>query len=128
MSRLILCNATLTMAGISTLVASFSGSHILSHISYASFFGFFSGGYIGLTSIITVDLVGIATAIGTPVVGAICNVFESHNNPFLWSYFIFGVFVVLSGCILFAIPALIRRQKAQQNITKHQADINVLSH
>ncbi|CAF1346783.1 unnamed protein product [Adineta steineri] len=144
MSRLILCNATLTMAGISTLVASFSGSHILSHISYASFFGFFSGGYIGLTSIITVDLVGlnklsngmgiillfqgIATAIGTPVVGAICNVFESHNNPFLWSYFIFGVFVVLSGCILFAIPALIRRQNAQQNITKHQADMNVLSH
>ncbi|CAF1258789.1 unnamed protein product [Adineta steineri] len=56
MNRLILYNATLIIAGISTIVASFSGSHILSHISYASFFGFFSGVYIHLTSIITVDL------------------------------------------------------------------------
>ncbi len=67
------------------MVAPYSGSHVLPHIIYASFFGFFSGGYIGLTSIITVDLVGInklangmgiillfqgiATTIGTPVAG-----------------------------------------------------------
>lgn len=52
---------------------------------YGSLFGFFSGGYVGLTSIITVDLVGIeklsngmgiillfqgiATVIGTPTAG-----------------------------------------------------------
>ncbi|CAF4099066.1 unnamed protein product [Adineta steineri] len=144
MNRLILYNATLIIAGISTIVAPLSGSNILYHISYASFFGFFSGGYIGLTSIITVDLVGlnklsngmgiillfqgIATAIGTPVAGALRDIFETRPNPFLWSYFIFGGFVVLSGGILFAIPTLIRRQKAQQNTTKHQADINILSH
>ena len=52
---------------------------------YASFFGFFSGGYVGLTSIIVVDLVGVkklsdafgvlllfqgvAVALGTPIAG-----------------------------------------------------------
>ena len=52
---------------------------------YAAFFGFFSGGYVGLTSIIIVDLVGVdklsdafgvlllfqgvAVAIGTPIAG-----------------------------------------------------------
>ncbi|CAF3706717.1 unnamed protein product [Rotaria sp. Silwood1] len=84
-NRLILYNSTLIIAGLSTIIAPYSGSHILPHLIYASFFGFFSGGYVGLTSIITVDLVGIdklsngmgiillfqgiATAIGTPAAG-----------------------------------------------------------
>lgn len=149
------------MAGIATIAAPFSGSHIFPHIAYASVFGFFSGGYIGLTSVITVDLVGlfrlsngmgiillfqgIATAIGTPVagrssvslrlpthilssLGAMRDAFESHSNPFLWSYFLFGSFVVISGAILFAIPALVRRQKAQNSIVDRQTNTTVLSH
>ena len=84
-NRLALYNSTLIIAGIATMVAPFSGSHISPHIVYASFFGFFCGGYVGLTSIITVDLVGldklsngmgiillfqgIATALGTPIAG-----------------------------------------------------------
>jgi hypothetical protein len=47
------------------------------------------------------------------------DAFETHANPFLWSYCVFGGFVVLSGAILFAISALIRRQKDQQNLTEH---------
>ncbi|CAF5119687.1 unnamed protein product, partial [Rotaria sp. Silwood1] len=60
------------------------GSSVLPHIGYASTFGFFSGGYVALTAIVLVDLVGInklsdafgvlllfvgiATAVGTPIV------------------------------------------------------------
>ena len=78
-------NSTLIIAGLATILAPYSGSHILPHIIYGSVFGFFSGGYVGLTSIITVDLVGlyklsngmgiillfqgVATALGTPIAG-----------------------------------------------------------
>jgi hypothetical protein len=67
------------------MVAPFCTSFIGTHLVYGSLFGFFSGGYVGLTSIIIVDLVGIdrlshafgvlllfqgvAVAIGTPIVG-----------------------------------------------------------
>ncbi|CAF0779238.1 unnamed protein product [Adineta ricciae] len=142
-NRLILYNITLIIAGIATILAPYSGSHILPHILYASLFGFFSGGYIGLTSVITVDLVGlyklsngmgiillfqgIATAIGTPVAGAMRDAFESHSNPFLWSYLVFGGFVVISGVILFAIPALNRRQKDLQTIANHQSNMLIVT-
>ncbi len=67
------------------MVAPLCNEMVLTHMTYAVFFGFFSGGYVGLTSIITVDLVGVdklndafgvlllfqgvAVAIGTPIVG-----------------------------------------------------------
>ncbi|CAF4463518.1 unnamed protein product, partial [Rotaria sp. Silwood2] len=104
------------------------------------------GNYINnrLTSIITVDLVGIdklsngmgiillfqgiATAIGTPAAGAMRDAFEKHARPFLWPYFMFGSFVVLSGIILFTIPILIRIDKNRQNLLKLPSDTNVLSH
>ncbi len=65
--------------------APFCTNLVFTHLVYASLFGFFSGGYVGLTSIIIVDLVGVdklsdafgvlllfqgvAVAIGTPIVG-----------------------------------------------------------
>ncbi|CAF1280872.1 unnamed protein product, partial [Didymodactylos carnosus] len=52
---------------------------------------------------------GIAVAIGTPIVGAMRDVFEKYLRPFLWPFFIFGSFIVLSGIILFAIPLSKRR-------------------
>lgn len=67
------------------MLAPLCGSNVIHHIAYASVFGFFSGGYVGLTSIIITDLVGInnmssalgvvllfqgvAVAIGTPMTG-----------------------------------------------------------
>ena len=67
------------------MVAPLCGSSVITHIGYASMFGFFSGGYVALTSIVLVDIVGIdklsdafgvlllfigiATAIGTPIAG-----------------------------------------------------------
>jgi predicted MFS family arabinose efflux permease len=67
------------------MVAPFCNQIVYTHMVYAAFFGFFSGGYVGLTSIVTVDLVGVdklsdafgvlllfqgvAVAIGTPIAG-----------------------------------------------------------
>ncbi|CAF1550857.1 unnamed protein product, partial [Rotaria sordida] len=84
-NRLTLYNTTLTIAGIATMFAPFCNSFVQTHMIYAGVFGFFSGGYVGLGSIIIVDLVGvdklsdafgvllliqsIPIAIGTPIVG-----------------------------------------------------------
>ncbi|CAF0873305.1 unnamed protein product [Rotaria sordida] len=85
MNRLLLFILTLIISGVATMIAPLCGSSIIPHIGYASFFGFFSGGYVALTAIVLVDIVGInklsdafgvlllfigvATAIGTPTVG-----------------------------------------------------------
>jgi hypothetical protein len=84
-NRLVLYNTTLIIAGAATMAAPYCNEFVVTHMIYAAFFGFFSGGYVGLTSIITVDLVGVdklsdafgvlllfqgvAVAIGTPIVG-----------------------------------------------------------
>ena len=73
------------VSGVATGVAPLCGSSVIPHIGYASTFGFFSGGYVTLTAIVLVDIVGVeklsdafgvlllfigvATAIGTPIVG-----------------------------------------------------------
>ncbi|CAF0791728.1 unnamed protein product [Rotaria sordida] len=143
-NRLTLYNSTLIIAGVAAIFAPYSGSHILPHLIYATFFGFFTGGYVGLTSIITVDLVGIdklsngmgiillfqgvATAIGTPAAGAMRDAFEAHARPFLWPYFLFGSLVALSGAILFALPILRRRDQNQQAFYEPPLNTNDLSH
>ncbi len=82
---MVLYNTTLIIAGIATMAAPFCNSNVFTHMTYAGLFGFFSGGYVGLTSIIIVDLVGvdklsdafgtlllfqgIAVALGTPICG-----------------------------------------------------------
>lgn len=67
------------------MAAPFCNELVGTHMGYAGLFGFFSGGYVGLTSILVVDLVGVdklsdafgtlllfqgvAVAIGTPICG-----------------------------------------------------------
>ncbi|CAF2926047.1 unnamed protein product [Rotaria sp. Silwood2] len=101
-------------------------------LGYASTFGFFSGGYVTLTAIVLVDIVGInklsdafgvlllfvgiATAIGTPIVGGMRDAFAHFARPFLWPYFIFGGFTILSGAILFAIPLLQRKKSSDEQV------------
>ncbi|CAF4033332.1 unnamed protein product [Rotaria magnacalcarata] len=142
-NRLTLYNTTLIIAGISTMFAPFCNSSVATHMIYASLFGFFSGGYVGLTSIIIVDLVGvdklsdafgvlllfqgIAVAIGTPVVGSMRDAFSEFDRPYLWPYLIFGGSILLSGLILFAIPILKRQKERQQKLSKHQLQMGVLS-
>ncbi|CAF1578289.1 unnamed protein product [Adineta steineri] len=143
-NRLYLYNIALVIAGASVLFAPFCNDHIGTHIAYAAFFGFFSGGYVGLTSIIVVDLVGVdklssafgvilliqgvAVALGTPIVGEMRDKLEGTARPYLWPYLIFGGFILISGVILFGIPALQRRKERQQQPTQHQLDMGVLSY
>jgi hypothetical protein len=54
--------------------------------------------------------------------------FSKHARPFLWPYFTFGSFIVLSGIILFSIPALKRRQQRRQKPTNTQLDMGVVSY
>ncbi|CAF1212296.1 unnamed protein product [Rotaria sordida] len=142
-NRLTLYNTTLIIAGIATMFAPFCNYHVQTHITYAGLFGFFSGGYVGLTSIIIVDLVGVdklsdafgvlllfqgvAVAIGTPIVGTMRDAFSGFDRPYLWPYLIFGGSILLSGLILFAIPVLKRRKERRQKPTQHQLQMGVLS-
>ncbi|CAF3517299.1 unnamed protein product [Rotaria sp. Silwood1] len=142
-NRLTLYNTTLIIAGIATMFAPFCNSLVHTHMTYAGLFGFFSGGYVGLTSIIIVDLVGVdklsdafgvlllfqgvAVAIGTPIVGTMRDAFSSFDRPYLWPYLIFGGSILLSGLILFAIPVLKRRKERHQQPTKHELQMGVLS-
>ncbi|CAF0817327.1 unnamed protein product [Rotaria sordida] len=137
MNRLLLFILTLIISGVATMIAPLCGSSIIPHIGYASFFGFFSGGYVALTAIVLVDIVGInklsdafgvlllfigvATAIGTPTVGAMRDAFSHFTRPFLWPYFIFGSCTVVSGIMLFAIPFL-QRKKSNDNQTETNFD------
>ncbi|CAF5015300.1 unnamed protein product, partial [Rotaria sp. Silwood1] len=143
-NRLYLYNSTLILAGIATIFAPYCRSNMIPHIIYASIFGFFSGGYVGLTSVIITDLVGInnlssavgivflfqgiAVAIGTPIAGIMRDRFAKHTRPFLWPYFTFGSLIVLSGIILFGIPILKRRQQRHEKLTKTQLDMGVVSY
>lgn len=126
------------------MAAPFCNHIVYTHMTYAAFFGFFSGGYVGLTSIVIVDLVGVdklsdafgvlllfqgvAVAIGTPICGAMRDAFENFSRPYLWPYLIFGGAIVISGAILFAIPVLQKRKELRQQPTKHQLDMGVLSY
>jgi hypothetical protein len=53
---------------------------------------------------------------------------SEHARPFLWPYFICGGFIVLSGIILFGIPALKRRQERRRRLTKTEKDMGVVSY
>lgn len=48
--------------------------------------------------------------------------FAASPRPFLWPYFIFGAFIVLSGIILFGIPTLKRWQKDHQTPSEAQQE------
>ncbi|CAF4151245.1 unnamed protein product [Rotaria sp. Silwood2] len=129
-NRLTLYNIALIIAGITTMFAPFCNSYVHAHMTYALLFGFFSCGYVVLTPIIIVDLVGIdklsdafgvlllfrgiAAAIETPIVGTGRDAFPSSDRPYLWPYLISGGSLLLNGLILFAIPGLKRRRERCQ--------------
>ncbi|CAF5027587.1 unnamed protein product, partial [Rotaria sp. Silwood1] len=129
-NRLLFFIVALIISGVATMVAPLCGASVFLHIGYASAFGFFAGGYVTLTSIVLIDIVGInklsdafgvfllfvaiATAIGTPILGAMRDAFAKFDRPFLWPYFIFGTCTVISGIVLFAIP-LLQRKKLNDN-------------
>lgn len=87
---------------------------------YSAVFGFTIGAYVGLTSVILVDLLGlnhltnafgllllfqgIASLVGPPAAGTLFDKFGSYAPGFILA----GVMITASGAMLFAIPCMRR--------------------
>ncbi|XP_017787533.1 PREDICTED: monocarboxylate transporter 13-like [Habropoda laboriosa] len=124
-NRLLIYNLCLTICGISTILSTFCTS-FESFILYSFMFGFTSGAYVGLTSVILVDLLGLnrltnafgqlllfqgfASLLGPPIAGWLYDALESYNPGF----FTAGGMITVSGLILFFIPTI--QQKTQKNV------------
>lgn len=99
---------------------------------YAILFGFTIGAYVGLTSVILVDLLGlekltnafgllllfqgIATFVGPPIVGFLYDSTNSYTPGFVFA----GIMIAFSGLILFFIPPL---QRYLQKTARHEEDL-----
>lgn len=87
-------------------------------VIYSAVFGFTIGAYVGLTSVILVDLLGldkltnafgllllfqgIASLVGPPLAGVLYDVTESYSPAFVLA----GSTILISGIMLFAIPSV----------------------
>ncbi|KAL1494287.1 hypothetical protein ABEB36_009910 [Hypothenemus hampei] len=122
-NRLQVYNWCLTLCGIATFVSAFCFA-FYSLAIYSAVFGFTIGAYVGLTSVILVDLLGlenltnafgllllfqgIASLIGPPIAGSLFDITKSYDPGFCLA----GSAIALSGLILFFIPPV---QKWQRN-------------
>ncbi|XP_050502934.1 monocarboxylate transporter 5 isoform X2 [Diabrotica virgifera virgifera] len=120
-NRLYIYNWSLTICGVATFTSAFCSSFYTLAI-YSAVFGFTAGAYVGLTSVILVDLLGlesltnafgllllfqgIASLIGPPIAGSLYDVTGSYNPGFILA----GTAIGLSGIILFTIPPIQRWQ------------------
>lgn len=132
-NRLFIYNWSLTICGAATLASAFCSTFYTLAI-YSAVFGFTAGAYVGLTSVILVDLLGIesltnafgllllfqgiASLVGPPIAGSLFDLTGSYNPGFVLA----GVAIGISGLLLFTIPPIQRWQlkKAQSkhiNIT-----------
>ncbi|XP_036232036.2 monocarboxylate transporter 12 isoform X3 [Bactrocera oleae] len=131
-NRLWVYNACLTLCGISTALSPLcTGFYTLA--AYCAAFGFTIGAYVGLTSVILVDLLGlekltnafgllllfqgIASFIGPPIGGWMYDITNSYGPAFLMA----GITIAISGVMLFVIPPLQRhlesKAKQKQQVT-----------
>ncbi|XP_053604304.1 monocarboxylate transporter 12 isoform X2 [Plodia interpunctella] len=119
-NRLTAYNSCLAIAGISTALSmacwEFWGLAI-----YSTVFGFTIGAYVGLTSVVLVDLLGlekltnafgllllfqgISSLIGPPLAGWLFDTTQSYAPGF----YLAGGTIALSGIILFFVPCIERR-------------------
>lgn len=94
--------------------------------AYCALFGVTSGAYVGLTSVVLVDLLGldrltnafgllllfqgIASILGPPIIGALYDASGDYDAGFYFA----GAMIFVSGAMLFALPALQRRQQERK--------------
>ncbi|XP_022914399.2 monocarboxylate transporter 5 [Onthophagus taurus] len=124
-NRLWVYNVCLTVCGVSTALSAFATNFYTLSI-YASIFGFTIGAYVGLTSVLLVDFLGlerltnafglvllfqgIASLIGPPLGGALYDNTQSYDPAF----YLAGVCIAISGLILFAVPPIQRHLEAKR--------------
>ncbi|CAL4074610.1 unnamed protein product, partial [Meganyctiphanes norvegica] len=130
-NRLYLYNVALTICGVGTCCVFWMTSYA-SQVFYAVLFGSMSGAYVGLTSVVLVDLLGmekltnafglllmfqgIASLIGPPMCGALFDATGSYDYSFLLA----GSMIAISGLMLFFIPCIWKIQA--RNIAKKDAN------
>lgn len=123
-NRLYIYNGCLTVCGIATALSVLCHD-IYSMAFYCCVFGFTIGAYVGLTSVILVDLLGldkltnafgilllfegVASLLGPPIAGWLYDELGSYDPGF----YVAGVTIALSGVMLFVIPSLQRRKNAR---------------
>nr|XP_031850067.1 monocarboxylate transporter 13 isoform X1 [Nomia melanderi] len=125
-NRLLTYNLCLTICGLSTILSTECTSFATFAI-YSFIFGFTSGAYVGLTSVLLVDLLGLhrltntfgllllfqgfASLLGPPIAGCLYDALETYNPGF----FTAGAMITISGLILFFIPLI--KKKVQRNVS-----------
>ncbi|KAF7284159.1 hypothetical protein GWI33_022410 [Rhynchophorus ferrugineus] len=133
-NRLQVYSWSLTLCGTATFFSAFCNT-FYSLAVYSSVFGFTIGAYVGLTSVILVDLLGldkltnafgllllfqgIASLVGPPIAGSLFDLTNSYDPGFCLA----GITVGLSGLILFLIPPIQRWQLKRVNSTLKEEDI-----
>ncbi|OWF56683.1 monocarboxylate transporter 7-like [Mizuhopecten yessoensis] len=116
-NRLMLYSTALTICGIATALSPLSNSFEYLLV-YAAVFGAFIGVYVGLTSVVLVDLLGldkltsafglllmfqgVATLIGPPIAGWLYDATGSYDISFQ----LCGTVVAVSGFMLYSIPLI----------------------
>jgi MFS family permease len=137
-NRLMVYNACLTICGTSTALSVLCFD-FWSMSVYTMFYGFTIGAYVGLTSVILVDLLGlenltnafgllllfqgVASFVGPPIAGALYDLTKSYTPGFI----VAGVTIAFSGLILFLIPPLQKRQLRREQQEASEAFKNELS-
>ncbi|XP_037075112.1 monocarboxylate transporter 12-B-like isoform X2 [Pollicipes pollicipes] len=138
-NRLWVYNCALTLSGLATAFSAFCTS-FATLAFYAAVFGFTIGAYVGLTSVILVDLLGldkltnafgllllfqgVASLIGPPIAGGLFDATQSYDPGF----YVAGAMVAISGVMLFFIPCVrrcagadVRRQPAGTRLAEPAA-------
>ncbi|XP_062588832.1 monocarboxylate transporter 12-like [Saccostrea cucullata] len=114
-NRLMLYNTALFICGVATALSPLNDSYPFL-VCYAAIFGAFIGVYVGLTSVVLVDLLGLAkltnafglllmfqglaTLIGPPIAGWLYDETKSYDV----SFYVAGTVVAVSGAMLYSIP------------------------
>lgn len=128
LNRLWLYNGALTVCGLATAFSAFCDDYV-SLIVYCASFGFTIGAYVGLTSVILVDLLGlekltnafgllllfqgIASLVGPPIAGRLKDNLGSYDAGF----YLAGSMIAISGLMLFFIPCLQRWTKSKTKVS-----------
>ncbi|XP_073987957.1 monocarboxylate transporter 1 isoform X2 [Rhodnius prolixus] len=116
-NRLWVYNTSLALCGFSTALSIYCYDFVTFAV-YAAVFGFTVGAYVGLTSVILVDLLGLdkltnafgllllfqglASLIGPPITGWLKDWTNSYDPGFIVS----GLTIAISGLMLFVVPTI----------------------
>ncbi|XP_035742954.1 monocarboxylate transporter 12-B-like isoform X1 [Vespa mandarinia] len=125
-NRLLVYNICLTVCGIATILSTFC-SNFTAFAFYCIIYGFTAGAYVGLTSVILVDLLGLnrltnafgllllfqgfASLLGPPVAGWLYDGLASYDPGFYTA----GSMIAISGLMLFFIPVLQQKENAKES-------------